>query len=103
MSLLAPERLMIPRLYLRSMLVAAALVGAMVSPALAQGDILTRIREASRGLASASPALSRLDGPERERVVEFVIGNALFTLGHELGHGVCWNFKRKIAPCQNKN
>ena len=95
-SWLATERLMIPRLYLRSMLVAAALVGAMVSPVLAQDDIRTRIRDASRTLATVDPPLSRLDDPERERVVEFVAGNALFTLGHELGHAVISEFNLPV-------
>src|SRR3954447_6610866 len=68
----------------------------MMFPVLAQGDIRTRMRDASRTLATAEPPLSRLDDPERERVVEFVAGNALFTLGHELGHAVISEFNLPV-------
>jgi hypothetical protein len=96
MSWRATNRLRIPRLLLRRMLLAVALLGAMVPSVLAQGDMRTRIREASRALAAINPSLSRLDDPQRERVVEFVVGNALFTLGHELGHAVITEFNLPV-------
>jgi hypothetical protein len=96
MSWRATNRLRIPRLLLRCMLLAVALLGAMVPSVLAQGDMRTRIREASRALAAINPSLSRLDDPQRERVVEFVVGNALFTLGHELGHAVITEFNLPV-------
>jgi hypothetical protein len=96
MSWRATNRLRIPRLLLRCMLLAVALLSAMVPSVLAQGDMRTRIRGASRALAAINPSLSRLDDPQRERVVEFVVGNALFTLGHELGHAVITEFNLPV-------
>src|SRR5215210_6901067 len=70
------------RLVLRSVLVAVAIQISAVPATWAQ-DVSARIKEASRSLALSGAAIGHLDGPQRERIVEFVAGNALFTLGRE--------------------
>ena len=89
-------RRMTPKTFLRSMLVAGALVTSAGHPARAQDGISARIKEASRAFALAHAPTGRLDEQQQERVVEFVAGNALFTLGHELGHAVVREFNLPV-------
>jgi Putative metallopeptidase len=89
-------RRMTPKTFLRSMLVAGALVTSAEHPASAQDGISARIKEASRAVALAHAPTGRLDEQQQERVVEFVVGNALFTLGHELGHAVVSEFNLPV-------
>src|SRR4051794_18088900 len=81
-----------PQPFRHGLFVVVTLTLAAVHAAHAQGDIRARIREASRTLALVGAPLGRLDGPQRDRVVAFVAGNALFTLSHELGHAVIATF-----------
>jgi hypothetical protein len=78
------------------MLVAGALVTSAGHPARVQDGISARIKEASRAFALAHAPTGRLDEQQQERVVEFVVGNALFTLGHELGHAVVSEFNLPV-------
>ena len=78
------------------MLVAGTLVTSAGHPASAQDGIRARITEASRAFALAHAPTGRLDEQQQERVVEFVAGNALFTLGHELGHAVVSEFNLPV-------
>jgi hypothetical protein len=52
--------------------------------------------EASRAFALAHAPTGQLDEQQRERVIEFVAGNVLFTLGHELGHAVVSEFNLPV-------
>ncbi len=65
-------------------------------PASAQDGIRTRITEASRAFAPAGNPVGPLDEHQRERVVDFVLGNALFTLSHELGHAAVGEFNLPV-------
>lgn len=49
-------------------------------------SITARIGDASRVLAESDPRIRALGAARQREVVEFVIGNTLFTLTHELGH-----------------
>ncbi|MCC2651542.1 MAG: hypothetical protein K0Q60_1705 [Microvirga sp.] len=76
-----------------SILFAASLGLAITSSGVrAQADppasISARIEEAGRALALSESSVQALDPARRREVVEFVIGNTLFTLTHELGHAV---------------
>jgi hypothetical protein len=51
------------------------------------GEIARRVAEAARVLASR-PRLRGESQAQRERHVEFVVGNMLFVLGHEAGHAL---------------
>lgn len=53
-----------------------------------QSSISAKISAAARVFAESQPQLQALNQVQRQRIVEFVIGNALFTLGHELGHAM---------------
>ena len=85
---------MTPKSLLYRMLLAGTLVAAAGHPALALEPIRARITQASRAFASAHAPTAHLD--EQQRVVEFVIGNALFILGHELGHAVVSEFNLPV-------
>jgi hypothetical protein len=84
------------RSFLYRILGAFGLLVLGVHSACAQTDMSARVREASRALASVDAPIGRLDDQQRERVVEFVVGNALFTLGHELGHAVIGEFNLPV-------
>jgi len=53
----------------------------------AKHEIERRVAEAARMLASR-PRLKGVSQAQREKHVEFVVGNLLFVLGHETGHAV---------------
>jgi len=74
---------------------AAAFSLSAAFPAPAQ-EIDARIKEAGRAFALTRAPAGPLDERQRERVVEFVAGNALFTLGHELGHAVVSEFNLPV-------
>jgi Putative metallopeptidase len=46
------------------------------------------IDEVANKLAASGPRISALAPADRQRLVEFMLGNTLFTLSHELGHAV---------------
>jgi hypothetical protein len=51
-------------------------------------SIASRLGDAGEGLAAAEPRFQALDPARRRTAVEFIVGNTLFTLTHELGHAV---------------
>jgi hypothetical protein len=59
-------------------------IGAQPAPSESQ-QFQSRIDEAARGLAG-EPSLKRLSEEQRQSVVEFVAGNMLFVLLHEMAH-----------------
>jgi hypothetical protein len=80
----------------RGCLAAAFLFGLMSGGAsFAQTGPSTKIAEAVEAFA-ADPRLANLDDAARRRFVEFVIGNTLFTLTHELGHAVIQVFQLPV-------
>ena len=79
----------------------AALLGALLTAASAQAfsaedQFEARIREAGQTLAASNAAVAALDPQRRDQLVGFVIGNTLFTLTHELGHGVIGEFNLPV-------
>src|SRR5215471_3039562 len=54
-----------------------------------------RIKEVARSLQN-NPKLKKLTETQRENVVNFVVGNMLFVMLHELGHGAVEQFKIPI-------
>jgi Putative metallopeptidase len=83
------------RIFYRSHLAGAMTLAALivnVPPAIAQAPapqftIGAGIEEAVKALDSV-PQLKHLSPEEKKRLVEFVIGNTLFAMAHELGHGL---------------
>jgi hypothetical protein len=83
------------RFFDRSHLAAAVTVAALIvnaPPAIAQAPqaqftVAAGIEEAVKALDSV-PHLRNLSPEEKKHLVEFVIGNTLFVMTHELGHGV---------------
>jgi Putative metallopeptidase len=61
----------------------------------ASGQIQARIIEVARNLKD-HPRLKRLAQQERENAVEFIVGNMLFVMLHELGHAAIWDFKLPV-------
>lgn len=57
-----------------------------------QDALAARLGEASRALGQADGPFPLLDEAGRLRIAEFVAGNALFTLAHELGHAAIAEF-----------
>ena len=70
---------------------AAALIvtmpAALAQPAAPDAQLAAAINEAVKGLDSV-PRLKKLSPEKKKQLVEFVIGNTLFVLTHELGHGL---------------
>ena len=66
-------------------------------------DLERRVAEAARMLAGR-PRLKGVPQAQREKHVEFVVGNLLFVLGHEAGHaairdmGFRWSGARRTRP-----
>ncbi len=56
----------------------------------------TRIDDAARLLAASDPRIAKLDEKRRVRLTEFVVGNTLFALSHELGHAVIGVFQLPV-------
>ena len=81
-----------------AMTVAALMVNvpiAAAQPATPDPKIAAAIDEAVKGLDSV-PRLKRLSPEKKKQLVEFVIGNTLFVLTHELGHGVINEFNMPV-------
>ena len=86
----------------------AAVPPMLASPACAgtpasKGELERRVAEAARMLADR-PRLKGMSQAQREKHVEFVVGNLLFVLGHATGHavirefGVRWSGARRTRP-----
>jgi hypothetical protein len=77
------------RRYMTGVMTAAALVvGAPMAVAqqpAPQSRIRAGIEEAVKAMDNV-PKLKKLSPQERRQLVEFVVGNTLFVMGHELGH-----------------
>jgi Putative metallopeptidase len=73
-----------------AMTVAALLVNAPMAsaqPSEAQSRIRTGIDEAVQAL-DTSPRLKKLSPQAKKALVEFVLGNTLFVMAHEMGHAL---------------
>ncbi len=70
---------------LAALLAGAQAIHAQTGPSESE-QFQTRINEVARSL-QAHPQLKRLSQHEREKVVEFITGNMLFVVLHELAHG----------------
>lgn len=68
------------------------LAAASPGSAAAQGANGSRFKSVADTLAEVSSSVRDLDNQQRQRVSEFVIGNALFVLTHELGHAAVSEF-----------
>jgi len=79
------------RRHLTGAMAAAALVvnvpAATAQPATPDSKFAAAINEAVKGLDSV-PRLKKLSPEKKKQLVEFVIGNTLFVLTHEMGHGL---------------
>jgi hypothetical protein len=60
---------------------------ATAQPTQQQSQIVSRIDEAVKALDSV-PRLKKLSPQAKRQLVEFVVGNTLFVMAHELGHGL---------------
>jgi hypothetical protein len=67
----------------------AALIGCIAVPNAepTQTQIASGIDEAVRVLGS-DPRLKKLSHQARKQLMKFVLGNTLFAIGHEMGHGL---------------
>src|SRR3954469_1446355 len=84
------------RSIVRAILLGAGLTAAS-APALSANDQFEpRIREAGQTLAMSNAAVAALDPQLRDQLIEFIIGNTLFTLTHELGHAVISEFQLPV-------
>ena len=80
------------RRYLRGAIAAAALMANMPAATAQptqeqQAKIASGIDEAVKGL-DVQPRLKKLSPRAKRQLVEFVLGNTLFVLAHEMGHGL---------------
>jgi Putative metallopeptidase len=66
---------------------ASAQPAATAQPATPAAKLAAAIDEAVKGLDSV-PRLKKLSPEKKKQLVEFVIGNTLFVLTHEMGHGL---------------
>ena len=74
---------------------ALLLTAALGAASFAQSESSTKVEAALQAFAG-DPRLATLDEAARRRFVEFVIGNTLFTLTHELGHAVIQVFELPV-------
>jgi Putative metallopeptidase len=73
-----------------AMTVAALLLNmptATAEPTQQQAKVVSGIDEAVKAIGD-SPRLKKLSAQAKRELVEFVVGNTIFVLGHELGHGL---------------
>jgi Putative metallopeptidase len=73
-----------------AMMVAALIVNAPTAtaqPTQQQSQIVSGIDEAIKAL-DKSPRLKNMSPQAKKQLVEFVIGNTLFVMAHEMGHGL---------------
>src|SRR5262245_5336146 len=87
------------RRHLIGAMAAAAIVftapAATAQPATPDAKFAAAIDEAVKGL-DGIPRLKKLSPEKKKQLVEFVIGNTLFVLTHELGHGVINEFNMPV-------
>jgi len=62
----------------------------------APASLQDRINEVARALQS-KPRLKKLSAKQRENLVNFIVGNTLFVMLHELGHGTVAEFNIPIT------
>src|SRR5215208_5309127 len=84
------------RSILRAILLGTGLTAASAHALAANDQFEPRIREAGQMLAMSNAAVAALDPQQRDQLIEFVIGNTLFTLAHELGHAVISEFQLPV-------
>src|SRR3954447_4721512 len=84
------------RSIVRAILLGAGLTAASAHALSANEQFEPRIREAGQTLAMSNAAVAALDPLRRDQLIEFVVGNALFTLTHELGHAVISEFNLPV-------
>jgi Putative metallopeptidase len=76
------------RLLTGAMTVAALIVNApaaIAQPAEAQARVAAAMAEAIKGL-DKSPRLKKLSPQKKKQLLEFVVGNTVFVMAHEMGH-----------------
>ena len=76
-----------PVIVIAPLLLMAPGTSAHAGDPVAKSELTRRVAEAARMLASR-PRLKGRSQAQREKHVEFVVGNLLFVLGHETGHAV---------------
>jgi hypothetical protein len=59
-------------------------------------DLSRRVTDAARILAN-NPRFKNMPASQREKLVEFVVGNLIFALGHESGHAVMREMKIPVV------
>lgn len=83
------------RFILRTVLLTLPLL--VMQPAGAQDDdFQQRLVEAGNALALADPRVQKLGTADRQKLASFVLGNAIFTLSHELAHALISEFKLPV-------
>jgi hypothetical protein len=87
---------------LRAGIVTASILLAYHAGSWAQSSIPSKIDGAARQLADREPRFSLLNAIQRRRLMEFVVGNTLFVLAHELGHGVINSFQLPVLGGEEK-
>lgn len=87
---------------LRAAILYAALLIVCQSCAKAESSIPSRIEDAARQLVEKEPRFGQFNAIQRRRLMEFVVGNTLFILGHELGHGVIGVFELPVLGGEEK-
>jgi len=87
---------------LRAAILCAALLIVCQNCARAQSAIPSRIEDAARQLAEREPRFGQFNAVQRRRLLEFVVGNTLFILGHELGHAVIGVFELPVLGGEEK-
>ena len=65
------------------------------TPATPDSKLAAAIDEAVKGLDGV-PRLKKLSPAKKKQLVEFIIGNTLFVLTHELGHGLINEFNMPV-------
>ena len=70
--------------------------GAYAGDPASKYDLSRRVTEAARILAN-NPRFKNMPASQREKLVEFVVGNLIFVLGHESGHAVMREMKIPVV------
>jgi putative metallopeptidase DUF4344 len=76
--------------------ISVALLGSFPGSGWCHTAVGTRIDAAAHLLAASDPRIAKLDGAQQVRLTEFVVGNTLFVLTHELGHAVIGIFQLPV-------
>src|SRR3954462_13546439 len=85
------------RSIVRAILLGAGLTAASAHVLSANDQFEPRIREAGQTLAMSHAAVGALDPQQRDQLIEFIIGNTLCTLPHELDHAVISEVKLPVT------